>query len=71
MQQDLHESPMTLQFLDVGSSEHRLQGIILDISSNRFFKTVKLCDSTEAKNRPILKIMFANKGIDALNLNNI
>ena len=53
---------------NVGSPEHRLQGVILDISSNRLFKAVRVCDSIEKKNRPFLKIKFANKGIDALNL---
>ena len=64
----LYESTLTLHFTDFGSPEHRLQGIILDISSNRLFKAVRICDSIETKNRPFLKIKFANKGIDALNL---
>ena len=34
------------------------------------FKSVSVCDNTETKNRPFLKIKFANKGIDALNLSN-
>ena len=67
----LYEYTLTLHFTDVGSPEHRLQGIILDISSNRLFKVVRLCDSIETKNRPFLKIKFAKKGIDALNLRNI
>ena len=67
----LYESTLTLHFTDVGSPEHRLQGIILDISSNRLFKAVRVCDSIETKNRPFLKMKFANKGIDALNLSNI
>ena len=67
----LYESTLTLHFTDVGSPEHRLQGMILDISSNRLLKAVKVCDSIETKNRPFLKIKFANKGIDALNLSNI
>ena len=45
--------------------------VILDISSNTLFKAVGVCDSIETKNRPFLKIKFANKGIDALNLSNI
>ena len=61
--------PYILLMLDL--PEHRLQGIILDISSNRLFKAVRVCDSIETKNRPFLKIKFANKGIDALNLSNI
>ena len=51
--------------------EHRLQGSILVISSNRLFKAYRVCDSIETKNRPFPKIKFANKGIDALNLSNI
>ena len=45
--------------------------VFLDISSNRLFKAVRVCDSIETKNRPFLKIKFANKGIDALNFSNI
>ena len=71
MLHDLYESTLTLHFADVASPEHRLQGIILDISSNRLFKAVRVCDYTETKTRPFLKIKFANKGIDALNLSNI
>ena len=71
MLHDLYESTLTLHFADVASPEHRLHGIILDISSNRLFKAVSLCDYTEIKIRPFLKIKFANKGIDALNLSNI
>ena len=71
MLHDLYKSTLTLHFADAASPEHRLQGIILDISSNRLFKAVRVCDYTETKNRPLLKIKFANKGIDALNLSNI
>ena len=48
-------------------------GIILDITSNRLFKAVRVCDYTDTKIRPFLKIKFANnfKGIDALNLSNV
>ena len=67
----LYESSLTLNFTDVGSPEHRLQGIILDISSNRPFKAVKFCDSFETNIRPFLKIKFANMGIEALNISNI
>ena len=67
----LYESTMTLHFTDVWSPEHRLQSIILDISSNWLFKAVRVCDSIETKNLPFLKIKFANKGIDALNWSNI
>ena len=71
MLHDLYESTLTLHFADVASPEHRLQGIILDFPSSRLFKAVSVCDYTETKNRTFLKIKFANKGIDALNLSNI
>ena len=71
MLHDLYESTLTLHFADAASPEHRLQSIILDISSNRLFKAVSVCDNAETKNRPFLKIKFANKGIDALNFSNI
>ena len=72
MLHDLYETTLTLHFADVAPPEHRLQGIILDISSNRLFKAVRVYDYTETKkNRPFLKIKFANKGIDALNFSNI
>ena len=64
----LYESTLNFHYTDVGSPEHRLQGNFLDISSNKLFKAVRVCDSIETKNRPFLKIKFANKGIDALNL---
>ena len=69
MLHDLYESTLTLHFAE--SKEHRLQRIILDISSNRLFEAVRVCDYTETKSRPFLKIKFANKGIDALNVSNI
>ena len=55
MLHDLYESTLTLHFADVAPPEHRLQGIILDISSNRLFKAARVCDYTEKKNRPFLK----------------
>ena len=54
------------------SSWHSLsRWYFLDISSNRLFKAATVCDSIETKSRPFLKIKFANRGIDALNLSNI
>ena len=67
----LYESTLTLHFADVGSPRHRLQGIILDISSNRLFKAVRVGEPTETRNHPFLNVKFANKGIDALNVSNI
>ena len=42
----LYESTLTLLFTDVGYPGHRLQGIILDISSNRLFKAVRVGEPT-------------------------
>ena len=67
----LYESTLTLHFADVASAEHRLRGIILDISSNRLFKAVRVGEPSETRRRPFLKVKFANKGIDALNLSNM
>ena len=47
----LYGFTLTLHFADVGSPGHRLQGIILDISSNRLFKAVRVGEPTETRNR--------------------
>ena len=52
----LYDSTLTLHFTDVGSPGHRLQGIILDISSKRLFKAVRVGEATEARNRPFLNV---------------
>ena len=62
---------MAVIFTDAGSPEYRLNSIILDISYNRLFKAVRTNEHKEQSNRPFLKVRFANKGIDALNLSNV
>ena len=71
MLHEWNESTLTLHFTDVASAEHRRQGIILDISSNRLFRAVRIGESSETRNRLLLKVKFANKGLDALNLSNM
>ena len=71
MLHELYESTLTLHFADVASAEHRLQGIILDISFNRLFKAVRVGEPSKTKNRPFLKVKYANKDIDDLNLSNV
>ena len=68
---ELYESARSVVFTDAGSPEYRLNGIILDVSNNRLFKVVKTNEHSDPSNRPFLKVKFANKGIDALNLSNI
>ena len=46
MLHDLYDSTLTFHFVDAASQEHRLQSIILDISSNRLFKAVSVCYNT-------------------------
>ena len=67
----LYESTLSLHFTYIGSPGYRLQGIILNISSNRLFKAVTVGEPRETRNRPFLNVKFANKGIDALNVSNI
>ena len=57
----LYESTLTLHFADVGSYGHRLQGIILDISSNRLFKAVRVGKPTETRTRTFLNVKFDKK----------
>ena len=71
MLHDMYESTFTLHFADVAFPEHRRQGIILDISSNRLSKLSGCVITRRQKNHPFLKNKFANKGIDASNLSNI
>ena len=68
---DLYASTLTLQLTDVASAEHRRQGIIFYIFSNRLFKAIRVGAPTETRHRPFLKVKFADKGIDALNLSNM
>ena len=51
MLRELYESILTFHFTDVASAEHRFQGIILEIPSNRLFNL---------QNRPFLKLKIAN-----------
>ena len=48
MLHDLYESTLTLHFADVGFPENQLQGINLDISSNRLFKAVRVCEDKKS-----------------------
>ena len=47
MLHEVYESTFTLHFTDVASAEHRLQGIIVDISSKSLFKAVRVGEPTE------------------------
>ena len=52
-------------------SRRSSSGYYFGFCSNKLFKAVRVGGPTETRNRPFLKVKFANKGIDALNLSNI
>ena len=65
----LHNDSVNRYIENIYSKEYRLNNIILDIGHHRLYKPVKSI-STEEK-RSFLKVKFANKGLDAINLSNI
>ena len=52
------------------SNEYKLTAIVLDIAGHRLFKPVGI-KKDEIDKRSFLKLSFANKGIDSINLGNI
>ena len=60
----------TNRFNDEYSYEFRLNAIILDIAYNRLFKPVQTSNNS-SELRSFLKLKFANKGLDEINLTNI
>ncbi|KAK3104459.1 hypothetical protein FSP39_002438 [Pinctada imbricata] len=65
---EIYDYTKDLAYTDTRSPEYRLQGVILDISTFRLFQAVRSDKSEEKTNRPFIKVRFANKGIDNLNL---
>ena len=55
---------------DQSSNEYKLNSIILDIANCRMFLPVK-SDFSNVSTDKFLKLKFANKGIDPLNIGNI
>jgi hypothetical protein len=52
------------------SNEYKLLAIVLDIAGHRFFKPIGM-NKKEIDKRSFLKLSFANKGLDGINLGNI
>ena len=50
MLHDLYGSTLTLHFPDIGSTEYQFKDMILDISSNKIFKAVRVGERTETRN---------------------
>ena len=66
----LYKECLQSSFLDPLSREYKLNSIILDIGNCRLFKPVNSSLSNDTPDR-FLHLKFANKGIDAININNI
>ena len=53
------------------SPEYKLVAIILDVAKIRLYKPVQTVSPEETPTRDFLKLDFRNKGLDAVNINNI
>jgi hypothetical protein len=60
----------TFNVTNPSSNEYKLTAIVLDIVGHRLFKPVGI-KKDEIDKRPFLKLSFANKGLDGINLGNI
>jgi hypothetical protein len=52
------------------SNKYKLTAIVLDIAGHRLFKPVSI-KKDEIDKRSFLKLSFANKGLDGINLGNV
>ena len=66
----LYKECLQSSVTDPSSTLYRLVAIILDIGKHRLFKPVNT-HKDEEEPRSFLSLLFANKGIDAINLGNI
>ena len=66
----LQETCLTKSCSDPHSPLYRLIAMVLDISNHRLFKPVQ-SKANASENRSFLPLLFANKGLDAINLGNI
>ena len=66
----LRDKCLDSTYFDQSSNEYKLNSIILDIANCRMFQPVK-SDFSNVSTDKFLKLEFANKGIDALNIRNI
>ena len=57
-------------YSDQSSGEYKVNSIILDIGNCRLFKPVSSSNPLDTPDK-LLHLKFANKGIDAININNI
>ena len=67
---DLYNSCLVNNVTNPNSIEYKLTAIVLDIAGHRLFKLVGI-KKDEIDKRSFLKLSFANKGLDGINLGNI
>jgi hypothetical protein len=69
---DLHEKAKDSSHLDSSTPEYRLVYMIMDVPHHRLYGPPSIIDECELKKpRKFLHLKFDNKGIDAVNINNI
>ena len=66
----LYNSCLVSNVINPNSNEYKLTAIVLDIAGHRLFKPVGI-KKDEIDKRSFLKLSFANKGLDGINLGNI
>ena len=66
----LYNSCLVNNVTNPNSNEYKLTAIVLDIAGHRLFKPVGI-KKDEIDKRSFLKLSFANKGLDGINLGNI
>jgi len=66
----LYNSCLVNNVTNSNSNEYKLTAIVLDIAGHRLFKPVGI-KKDEIDKRSFLKLSFANKGLDDINLGNI
>jgi hypothetical protein len=69
---DLHNKAKNSSYLDSSTPEYRLAYMIMHVAHHRLFGPTRIIDECEHKKpRKFLHLKFENKGIDAVNINNI
>jgi hypothetical protein len=66
----LNNSYLVNNVTNPNSNEYKLTAMVLDIAGHRFFKPIGI-QKDEIDKHYFLKLLFANKGLDGINLGNI
>jgi hypothetical protein len=69
---DLQGKSKDSSYLDSSTAEYRLVYMIMDVAHHKLFGPARIIDECELKKpRKFLHLKYDNKGIDAVNINNI